>query len=767
MLRYQAAPPQRATGGQQFPTYIWPLSHALHDRQVLVNYVDHDPGGAVADYEGLTHAYNGHNGTDIMLFNFHDMDAGIAIIAAAGGLVTSVVHHRNDRNTSSPGPDDGNYVIVRSNDTSYHWYWHLRKASATVKVGETVSQGDTLGLVGSSGSSTDAHLHFETGEYVSTVWNVRDPWNGPNNSLPSLWASQEPYVGTTPLRIYDADVFTETAAGGNITSIPIVLLKERMSAPAVMGAGEPYLGIWLQFQGNSDGYAIRIRRPDSSVYTSTGNTLFGRVRYGWHTWYWNFSGLVAPSDYGTWTVEFEQADIVVKTLSFEVDATTTYRPRFWPLAGRSLRLTGGEVRDTLRTDGMSGAVTFSLVGTPSVVSLVDDSIVVVATPSTMTYRAEYFYALATDGSGRSDTMWYQLVDESRPVVCYVDADSDGYGDADGTATAGPGGVCGIGRVANNFDCDDTDAGIRPGVIEVCDGVDDNCNGIIDDGALMVFFLDSDDDGYGDNGQWELGCTPSPGYVTDNTDCDDTDASVNPAATEICNGVDDNCDAQVDEGFAPVTYYADTDGDGYGDHNNSQASCSLLTGYVLDNTDCNDADAGIYPGATEVCNGADDNCDAQIDEGLTSNTYYLDADGDGYGDAGQTQLACSAPSGYVGDDTDCDDSDGEVYPGAIEYCNGTDDDCNAIIDDACIDLCPIVWTGDVNVDELITSADIIYMVNFVFKGDAAPQPCDASGDVDCSGAVTSADIIMMVNHVFKGAAAPCDVCTLVPNTWSCP
>ena len=82
-------------------------------------------------------------------------------------------------------------------------------------------------------------------------------------------------------------------------------------------------------------------------------------------------------------------------------------------------------------------------------------------------------------------------------------------------------------------------------------------------------------------------------------------------------------------------------------------------------------------------------------------------------------------------------------------------------------CQITLTGDVDQSETLTSADIIGLVNFVFKGGPAPQPCEAAGDTDCSGAVTSADIIGMVNHVFKGGVAPCDVCTLIPATWSCP
>lgn len=82
-------------------------------------------------------------------------------------------------------------------------------------------------------------------------------------------------------------------------------------------------------------------------------------------------------------------------------------------------------------------------------------------------------------------------------------------------------------------------------------------------------------------------------------------------------------------------------------------------------------------------------------------------------------------------------------------------------------CPVLKTGDLNTDGNLTSADIIGMVNYVFKGGASPQPCAATADVNCSGSVTSADIISLVNHVFKGGAAPCDVCTLIPALWSCP
>jgi len=80
---------------------------------------------------------------------------------------------------------------------------------------------------------------------------------------------------------------------------------------------------------------------------------------------------------------------------------------------------------------------------------------------------------------------------------------------------------------------------------------------------------------------------------------------------------------------------------------------------------------------------------------------------------------------------------------------------------------VAMTGDVNTNGSITSADIIYLVNYVFKGGALPMPCIPSGDVNCSGTVTSADIIYLVNYVFKGGTLPCNVCFTFGLGWKCP
>ncbi len=188
----------------QFPLFSWPMNRPLHDGLILVNYVDDDNSSAIVDYNGLPHSYDGHNGTDFTLYSFRAMDEGIKNIAAADGMVTEIFYSRGDRNYEAPFPDDGNYVIIQHPDGTYSWYWHFRKNSITVEPGEQVQKGQMLGFAGSSGMSTDAHLHFEVGEYVSSNWVKRDPWNGSFNTPPSLWENQEPYVGLENLRVYDA-----------------------------------------------------------------------------------------------------------------------------------------------------------------------------------------------------------------------------------------------------------------------------------------------------------------------------------------------------------------------------------------------------------------------------------------------------------------------------------------------------------------------------------------------------------------------------------
>ncbi len=266
-------------------------------------------------------------------------------------------------------------------------------------------------------------------------------------------------------------------------------------------------------------------------------------------------------------------------------------------------------------------------------------------------------------------------DEGVKTTFYRDADGDGYGNPSSTAQG-----CDqpSGYVTNGQDCDDSDKYIHPGAEEVCNEKDDDCDGSTDEGVKTTFYRDADGDGYGNPSSTAQGCEQPSGYVTNGQDCDDSDRYIHPGAEEVCNEKDDDCDGSTDEGVRTI-YYRDADGDGYGNPSSTSASCSQPSGYVANDDDCNDSNRNIHPGADEIANGLDDDCDGFKDEGVET-TYYRDADNDGYGDPSFTVNSASQPSGYVTNGDDCDDSDRNVHPDADEICNEKDDNCNTAIDE---------------------------------------------------------------------------------------
>ncbi len=331
---------------------------------------------------------------------------------------------------------------------------------------------------------------------------------------------------------------------------------------------------------------------------------------------------------------------------------------------------------------------------------------------------------------------------------YADSDHDGYGDASSTLEA-----CSEppSYTSDKTDCDDTDSFIHPGADEHCDGVDNDCDGSIDEDAvdMSTWYMDRDEDSFGDSTTTTTACEQPDGYVDDPSDCDDLDAEVHVGATEYCNGYDDDCDGAVDEpgALGATTWYADGDGDGFGNIIATIESCDQPDGYITDSTDCNDLEAAINPDADEYCDGVDNDCDGVIDEdsALDVSTWYRDLDHDGYGDADSTTDACTAPVGFVTDSTDCDDTLFDVNPAASELCNGMDDDCDGEIDESSA-LDAITWYmdrdgdgfGDPDIDLVACDQPSMYVVNGsdcddlepeVYPG--APEYCNGIDD-NCDG-----------------------------------
>ena len=246
------------------------------------------------------------------------------------------------------------------------------------------------------------------------------------------------------------------------------------------------------------------------------------------------------------------------------------------------------------------------------------------------------------------------------------------------------------------DCDDTNAAVHPGAEERCNGVDDDCDTEVDEGLTVTAYDDADADGHGDPETATLTCDPGDGQVTVAGDCDDTDAAVFPDADEVCDGADNDCDGEIDEDGLS-TWYTDADADGAGDPATGTLTCDPDEGAVANGEDCDDADPLAAPGLDEVCDGIDNDCDGTVDLGATdAPTWYLDVDGDGFGDAGVALGACEGPSGYADRAGDCDDADFDVSPDAIELCDGVDNDCDGDTDEDDADDAP-TWYTDADAD----------------------------------------------------------------------
>jgi len=325
----------------------------------------------------------------------------------------------------------------------------------------------------------------------------------------------------------------------------------------------------------------------------------------------------------------------------------------------------------------------------------------------------------TDCNDSDDTV-YPNADE---VCDGQDTDCNGFDDFDNPGVAG--GETdddGDGQAECQGDCDDdpaTGSANFSGNTEVCDGLDNDCDsgttaaGGEDDADSdlslscvdcddtdpnefpgQTWFEDTDADTYGDVAATMSACEQPTGYVLDSTDCDDGDPNE----------------------FPGQTWFEDTDADTYGDIAATINSCEQPTGYVLDSSDCDDSDPNEFPGQS----------------------WFEDTDADTYGDIAATINSCEQPAGYVLDSTDCDDSEPANFPGNAEICDGLDNDCSGSADFIATADDGGGETSDIDSDGVLDCADCDDIDGNNFPGNA--EACDGQ-DNDCSG---TADFVSTAN-----------------------
>lgn len=506
---------------------------------------------------------------------------------------------------------------------------------------------------------------------------------------------------------------------------------------------------------------------------------------------------------------------------------------------------------------------------------------VVSIPGCTDANACNFNSNATidDGSCISPTMWY------------LDADADGYYVSDSLSCNAPTAQY-TATMGISGDCNDAQSSINAAGTEICgNGIDEDCSGsdlacgvngctdmaacnynplaTVNDGSCVnptMWYLDADNDGYYVSDS--LACAaPTADYTATagiSGDCNDAQAAINAAALEVCDEIDNDCDEEIDE-FVQNTYYLDADNDGFGDSNVSILACTAVLGYVdnsddcddalllyqdndgdsfggsvlascgeLTNSDCDDANAAIYPGATEFCeNNIDENCDgsddvcigipgctnplacnfdplAEADNGscIFGTLWFLDTDGDGF--ASDSVSSCNQPSvnhtTVVLPLTDCNDNDVLINPTATELCgNGIDENCDGSDEvcevPGCTDLTacnfepqattddgtctyPIVWYYDADADGFASDSvsncsapgpdyyDTVLPLSDCNDNDntinaAAVEICENGIDEDCDGQDNSCTVAGCTNVLacnFNPAATTDDGSCLYGLLW---
>ncbi|MCO6498699.1 MAG: peptidoglycan DD-metalloendopeptidase family protein [Chitinophagaceae bacterium] len=386
MLREQGIIPSSGARGQKEVTvkFAFPLRQATGFNDPgfysISNFVDHGAGGTVKDFNGGTRTYNEHLGTDFFTAPFwwkkKDENA-VEVIAGADGVIVAKDGSQPDTSCANCTPSSPescwwwNAIYVRQEDGTIAYYGHMKQNSLTTKgVGDAVTKGEFLGIVGSSGNSSGPHLHFEVWEDASLT-KLLDPWGGPDNpdyKTPEegLWENQLPYWNPKLLKAYTSDhapeVWKQCYNGAPENTYD--KLSFSITSDTV------YMNGFVADLSANDGttkFSFKLYRPNGTLYTSWTHPGWSYNYYYASIYYWfKASTLATP---GEWTLVLTYYSGESATLKFTLyDPTPLDLVSFEAKAGSNnvllnWRTENEENSDRFEIERSADGSTFSKIGT--------------------------------------------------------------------------------------------------------------------------------------------------------------------------------------------------------------------------------------------------------------------------------------------------------------------------------------------------------------------------------------------------------------------
>jgi len=284
-----------------------PIAGTLWQDRHILNFYDVDFSTGIRDWDCSQFTYNNHNATDIVIRGFGEQDAGVPLFAVLDGVVALAHDGENDRNTTLEG-QPANYVIIHHGNTHYTWYWHLRKGSVAVVVGQPVTAGTQIGQVGSSGHSEAPHVHFQS-EFQGGSYET---YSGPCYPGPRHWLNQ--------LAIPRHTWISDFGMHNRLTVLTQNFYPHdppRAGTFVRTGAPQP-IGAWYVIHNEQPNTVWRARylRPNGTVGFDPGARLRSNAFNRFAAWWFAFS--FDPDTSGTWTMELTVNDQVLVTAPFLV-----------------------------------------------------------------------------------------------------------------------------------------------------------------------------------------------------------------------------------------------------------------------------------------------------------------------------------------------------------------------------------------------------------------------------------------------------------------